>query len=326
MTAREPDVTVVVPTRDRAAVCAQAMASILAQRDVDLELVVVDEGSTDQTPAMLAACGDDRVHVVRHDVARGLPAARNAGTARARGRWVAWCDDDDLWAPDKLAIQLAAARAADAAWVISGSVLVDAELRVIGHQPVPSPETVLDGLLVDNVVPGGGSGVLAQVAVVREVGEFDETLRSCEDWDLWLRIAQRGMPAVVDRPLVALRAWGGSMSTHVERMRDTRKQVLARVADLRAERAAPDGTYDHERWLAKQLLRSGRRSASAAAYARLAVTHRRPAELVRAGSAMVAPAWLERRGDDRARSRVPDAWVREVEPWLDVHRREPVDG
>jgi glycosyltransferase involved in cell wall biosynthesis len=273
---------------------------------------------------MLAAIGDDRVSVVRHDVARGLPAARNAGTARADTPWVAWCDDDDLWAPDKLAVQRRAAVEDDAEWAIGGSVLVDADLEVMGHQAVPAAGEALDLLLVRNAVPGGGSGVLAATAAVQAAGGFDESLASCEDWDLWLRLARRGAPAVVDRPLVAFRTWGGSMSTKVDRMRSTRREVLARAEDLRAARGAPDGTYDHERWLAKQLLRAGDRGAAAKAYARLAVEHRKPAELVRAAGAIAVADRMNRTGDQRARQRVPAAWLAEADAWLAPYRREPI--
>lgn len=309
------EVTVVVPTRDREAVCDQTLRAVLAQRDVTIELVVVDEGSTDGTPAMLGRIGDARMRVLRHDPARGLPAARNAGLGAARAPWVSFCDDDDLWAPDKLSAQLAAATAAGAEWALGGSVLVDADLEVIGHQPTPDPATLLDRLLVENVVPGGGSNVLALVDAVRAVGGFDESLTSCEDWDLWLRLAQRGAPAVVDRPLVAYRIWPGSMSTKVARMRATRRDVLGRVAELRAARGSPDGTYDHERWLAKQLLRGGDRFAAARAYAALAIDHRQPKELLRAVGAVVDPARLAASGDARARADVPPAWIAEVAAW-----------
>jgi glycosyltransferase involved in cell wall biosynthesis len=319
-------VTVVVPTRNRARVCAQTLQSVLGQRDVDLEVVVVDEGSTDDTPAMLDAIGDERVSVVRHDVARGLPAARNVGTARARTPWVAWCDDDDLWAPDKLATQLDAATSAGATWAIGGAVLVDAELEVMGHQAVPAASATLDQLLVRNAVPGGGSGVLAATDAVHAAGDFDESLASCEDWDLWLRLARRAPPAVVDRPLVAFRTWGGSMSTKVDRMRSTRREVLARAADLRAERGVPDATYEHERWLAKQLLRAGDRGAAAKAYGRLAVAHRKPAELVRAAGAIVVADRMNRTGDQRARERVPAAWIAEADAWLAPYKLEAVQA
>jgi glycosyltransferase involved in cell wall biosynthesis len=303
-----PEVTVVVPTRNRSAVCEQTLRAVLGQRDVHLEVVVVDEASTDGTAAMLAGLGDDRVQVVRNEQPVGLPAARNIGLRLATAPWIAFCDDDDVWAPDKLRAQLDAAAASGAAWCACGALRVDADLRPIGHQPVPTGD-VLGQLLAANVVPGGGSGVLASAALLRELGGFDETLASSEDWELWIRLARRGAPAVVDRPLVLYRIWPGSMSSEVERMRSTRAEVLRR------HNGSDAGAYDHERWLAKQLLRGGDRVAAARAYAALAVRHRRPAELVRAIGALVAPARLAAAGDERARDEVPTAWTEEVASW-----------
>lgn len=103
------DVSIVIPTRNRAVFLSHALKSALRQRDVTFEVIVVDEASTDQTPTLLAAVDDRRVRVIRHDVVRGLPAARNHGADAARGDWLAFLDDDDLWAPDKLLRQLEAA-------------------------------------------------------------------------------------------------------------------------------------------------------------------------------------------------------------------------
>ena len=97
------EVTVVVPTRNRAAMLRQALRSVAAQRGVDLEAVVVDDGSTDATPAVVTAIGDRRLRLVRHQRPQGVSTARNRGVAEARGRWVAFLDDDDVWAPEKLA-------------------------------------------------------------------------------------------------------------------------------------------------------------------------------------------------------------------------------
>src|SRR5947209_3023883 len=101
-----PEVTVVIPTHNRRARLAVTLRTALEQVDVDHEVVVIDEASSDGTADFLAAVHDRRVRVVRHEPAQGLPAARNAGIAVAQGRWVAFLDDDDLWAPDKLASQL----------------------------------------------------------------------------------------------------------------------------------------------------------------------------------------------------------------------------
>src|SRR5690348_694187 len=98
-----PDISVVIPTRNRWDLLSRSgLSAALMQEDVDVEIIVVDDGSTDETPARLAALEDPRVTVIRHDQPRGVAAARNRGIAAARGEWLAFLDDDDLWAPDKL--------------------------------------------------------------------------------------------------------------------------------------------------------------------------------------------------------------------------------
>src|ERR687896_831399 len=107
-----PDVTVVIPTRSRwDLLSTAALPSALAQEDVEIEVIVVDDGSSDTTPDALAELADPRVRVLRHQRARGVARARNAGIAAARGEWIAFLDDDDLWSPRKLRLQLE--RAAD---------------------------------------------------------------------------------------------------------------------------------------------------------------------------------------------------------------------
>jgi glycosyltransferase involved in cell wall biosynthesis len=91
-----PDVSVVIPTRDRSRLLVLALRSALRQREVDLEVVVVDDGSGDDTPEVVAGLRDARVHLVRHPGPHGVSAARNSGIAAARGRWIAFLDDDDL--------------------------------------------------------------------------------------------------------------------------------------------------------------------------------------------------------------------------------------
>ncbi len=103
------DVSVVIPTRNRSTLLAMALRSVFHQQDVELEVIVVDEASTDDTSTMLATIGDARVRVIRNDAPHGVSAARNSGAAEARGEWLAFLDDDDLWAPTKLARQIHAA-------------------------------------------------------------------------------------------------------------------------------------------------------------------------------------------------------------------------
>ena len=95
---------------------AMTLRSVLRQQSVDLEVIVVDEASTDDTASMLAAVNDTRVSIIRHDTPHGLSAARNHGAFEARGQWLAFVDDDDLWAPDKLVRQIEAAEQAGRDW------------------------------------------------------------------------------------------------------------------------------------------------------------------------------------------------------------------
>ena len=157
-----PEVSVVVPTHNRSGLLAQTLHSVLWQRGVDLEVLVVDDGSTDDTAEVVAALGDPRVRLLRHATPRGVSAARNRGVAAASGRWLAFCDDDDLWAPDKLARQLAAAQQTGRSWVYVGEVHVDLGRQVVGGGPPLPPERLMARLPRANVVPGGCSGVLVR--------------------------------------------------------------------------------------------------------------------------------------------------------------------
>ncbi len=208
-----PVVSVVVPTHDRAALLPRLLRSVLGQRDVDLELLVVDDGSGDDTPQVLARCRDPRLRVLRHDTAQGVAAARNTGTLAARGRWVAWCDDDDVWAPAKLRLQLQAlADAPGALWCNGGCAYVDPALVLSRVRSCPDPRTVAQDMLRFNAVTGGGSGVLADRELALSLGGFDPTFSMYADWDMWARLAQAAPLAVVDLPLVGYVQHAGGMS------------------------------------------------------------------------------------------------------------------
>jgi glycosyltransferase involved in cell wall biosynthesis len=157
-----PEVTVVIPTLNRWQLLSRgALRSALEQEDVDVEVVVVDDGSTDETPVRLAELDDERVRVVRHEQPGGLAHARNAGIAAARCEWVAFLDDDDLWAPWKLRRQLDAAAREDATFVYS------AALYVTGGQvelaPALEPEGLGQRLLAGEAIPAGGSNVMVKM-------------------------------------------------------------------------------------------------------------------------------------------------------------------
>lgn len=307
-------VGVVVPTRDRRPILAATLRSILGQRDVEVRVVVVDDGSTDGTPEWVRTL-DARVEVITHEQPTGAAASRNDGVALVEASWVAFCDDDDLWAPTKLARQLEQLRNSGARWCCAGAVCVDAQLRVTESQRLAAGGDLAADLLVENVVPGGGSGVLADTALVREVGAFATDLPSSEDWDLWIRLAATGPVAVADEPLVAYRVWSGGKSRRIERMEAAYDAIQHRHRELAARLGVDGDRRRHQRFLAKQALRNGDRVGAARRY-------QRSGSSARAAAALVAPALLDRVGSRRQREVVPETWARAADEWLAPHREE----
>jgi glycosyltransferase involved in cell wall biosynthesis len=207
-----PEVSVVIPTRDREQYVVAAVAAALAQVHVDQEVIVVDDGSRDRTRAALAALADPRLVVLHNDVSQGVASARNHGLARARGRWVAFLDDDDVWAPLMLRTQIDAASRRGASYAYCDSVVLDERLDVIGKINPPPPEAIGRALQSWNYI-GGPSVVVIEAEALRRVGGFDERLSVLADWDLWIRLADAGRAAHSRSMLVGYVVHRGGMFT-----------------------------------------------------------------------------------------------------------------
>jgi glycosyltransferase involved in cell wall biosynthesis len=263
------EVSVVVPTHNRRGLLALTLRSILGQRGVDLEVLVVDDGSVDGTAELVAGWGDPRVRLLRNASSRGVAAARNRGIAEAAGGWLGFCDDDDLWAPDKLARQLQAAHHSGRDWVYTGEVHVDADGRVVGGSPPMPPERLVERLTKANVVPGGCSGVLVRRDALAGAELFDgHRYRHFADWDLWIRLARRGLPAWVPSPLVGYRIHPGNASHDTEGM-VAELDVVERRHGVRVDRVS------FYRYVALLCRRTGRRGAALGYYLRAALRDRR---------------------------------------------------
>lgn len=322
MNATTPAVTVVISTRDRWPLVARtALAATLFQEDVDLEVIIVDDGSVDGPPDALSALDDPRVRIVRHPVTRGVAAARNTGIHEARGEWLAFLDDDDLWAPTKLREQITAAAAAGAGFVYAGAVWVDEGLGLIhGHAP-PPPEAVERELLRWNVLWGGCSNVVARRELLESLGGFDERLFQLADWDLWIRLSLVAKAAAIEDVLVALVMHPKSMLL-VDR-RDVFVEFGYLVEKHRGACERAHVEFDRARfarWVAGGHLRAGRRRAAARAYVRGTTS---PGNLVRAVGALLSPSLLASASSVRAV--VPGALpegerVAERPDWLDLYR------
>jgi glycosyltransferase involved in cell wall biosynthesis len=266
VTLSAPDVSVIIPTRNGGSLLDRTLRGALAQRGVEIEVVVVDDASSDDTRARVARVPDDRVRVLSHEQQRGVSAARNTGIDAARGAWLAFLDHDDLWAPTKLARQLDAARRADASFVYSGGVRVNAELAVLGLDgSVPEPDAVLAELLWSNPIAGGGSGPIAAADLVRAVGGFDPCLSLLEDWDMWIRLAAAGRSAACPDIVVAYLVHPGNMPATLAAVRRELRHIVAKHGEMYRAAGARVNGIELFRWVAAGQWRARRRWAAAIA-------------------------------------------------------------
>ena len=296
----------VVPTHDRNDLLLQTLASVVAQRSVDFEVVVVDDGSTEDVPAAVASLADDRIRVVRNERPEGVARARNQGIEQALGEWIGFVDDDDLWAPDKLRSQLEALEGTGRRWAYTGAVNITAGGEVIGGAPPPPPEEVAASLPRRNTVPGGGSSVVAARSLIEDVGGFDPTLYNTEDWDMWIRMARAGLPAWVPRPLLAYRVHATNASLNVA-------EIISGAQEIGRRYGGPVDRAAIDRYLAELCLRSGERLKGLRFMAGAAA--RGEARGVASDLTTIARGRLNRYRRKAAKPRHP-AWLAEGRVWV----------
>lgn len=263
-------VTVVIPVYNQERYLGRAIESVLGQTFRDLELLVVDDGSTDGTPEVIARYGS-RLRSIRQ-TNRGNASALNHGVREARSEWVAWLSSDDLWEPEKLARQLVPATMEPSAdLVYTGFHVIDQDDRVLQSVRAPSFPTrrALQMELIRRCFINGSS-VLLRRKVFDEVGFFDEADRLTSDFDLWLRMAPRYEFRGVPDPLVRYRVHPGQLSRKREAMERSRKRVASRgcrrMGSVRGTEAAVLRLWD-EALLDAWLVRTGQDAPAARARA-----------------------------------------------------------
>jgi glycosyltransferase involved in cell wall biosynthesis len=284
-----PQVSVVIPTRGRwNLLSAHALPSALGQIDVEVEVIVVVDGPTDETVEALARMDDPRVRVLRNERTRGPSGARNTGIAAARGEWLAFLDDDDVWSPEKLRSQLDQLRD-DRRWVFSSVVVVGEGYRPLYSLPLPEPDEIERSLMKGNVVPGGASNVVASTRLIRELGSFDETLVHSEDWDLWIRLARFGRPNVCQEVHVGIleHSQRSALQGDWWVVRDA-ERLLARYGPVSRRQL-----LSVAQWLALEQHRGGYRFRAARLFLRAAVTYRSPGNIPAALGALFGERGIE---------------------------------
>jgi len=225
----QPRVSVVITTYNYEQFVAAAIESVLRQTVRPDEIVVVDDGSTDGTAAVVARYAGRGVRYIRQANA-GAGAARNRGIRETRGDLIAFLDADDRWLPDKLARQLAHLRRYPAAGLVTGG---EWQVFGAGRPPVrvrrrPAPAARLyPRILIENLI-GNPSLTLVRRACFAGVGGFDETLPLGQDWEMWIRIARTYRIGVIDAPLIDFTQHEGSLTAGKVAERHRSNRVIRR--------------------------------------------------------------------------------------------------
>jgi len=260
-------VSLIIATFNHARFLGAAIDSALAQTLGAVDVIVVDDGSTDDTPSVLARYAG-RVRVLRQPN-RGLAAARNAGLAAARGTYVAFLDADDVMAPTKLAAQLEMLeRSPTIGWTYCDVLIETVATRttVTASERFGYGARALDGWLFPELIHGNFIPAIAPMirrTALDAAGGFDERLTALEDWDMWLRLSliveARYTPAV----LVTYRIRPGGMSEDRARMDRNRFCVLDKINRTRPVALESLGDVgrriiaDTHNWLGKEAYASG---------------------------------------------------------------------
>ena len=224
-----PLISVIIPVYNGGKTIQETIESVLNQTLSNIELIVINDGSQDNTLEIVASIQDSRIKVFSYPNA-GVNASRNRGVSQASGDFIAFLDADDLWTPDKLETQLRALQENDQAAVAYSWVdYIDGSNRFL-HPGVHVTATgdVFKELLVLNFLENGSNPLIRRQALA-QVGDFEESLTHAEDWDMWLRLAAQYHFTAVPSPQVLYRVSTHSTSADVLKLEAGCLQVLERA-------------------------------------------------------------------------------------------------
>lgn len=268
----DPLVAVIVATMDRPEYVREAVASACEQTYDPIEVVVVDGSETDRTAAVVEdlrrTYPDRSVTYIHNETPRGLPAARNQAVAATNAEFLAFLDDDDRWYREKTARQMSTFRDApdDLALVHTGYVRRDDDGNHLSTATPDYDRPAYPQLLVKNVV-ATPSTVVVRRDPFESVGGFDESLRYCEDWDLYLRLTRRYRLDYCSEPLIDRTYHDGAMTEDLDTFFEYRRRLLKKHADELDRHGVTDRAWAfHHKLEGKKYLRTMRGSRARSAY------------------------------------------------------------
>lgn len=204
-------ITVIIPTYNSAQYLTAAVESVLQQTFKDLEILIIDDGSKDNTSELVKSFGDKVRYIYQENA--GVSIARNNGIKESKGKYVAFLDADDTWLPTKLEKQVKALKDnPDYKFCFSDFVGVDQNLQPIEMKRARLLNSAIKDLLLRGNVVGSICAVLCERELFDEVGGFDPKLSQCADWDMWIRLATLTDFLFIDEQLVTYRQHDSNMS------------------------------------------------------------------------------------------------------------------
>lgn len=225
-------VSIIIPTYNRAKLLADAVKSLQQQTYENIEIIIVDDCSTDNTAETVERMDDGRILYVKHDVNRGGSEARNTGLMHATGSYIGFLDSDDQWQPDKLERQLAVFREEPEIGVVYTGMKVYQGSYLV-KEVIPKYRGDLLAKLVESNCIYTTSSILVKREVMEKVGGFDSSLPSCQDWDLYLRLAQVSRFGFVEDSLVLYHLHPGDrISTNYRAVVDGHLQIYQNYKEL----------------------------------------------------------------------------------------------
>jgi glycosyltransferase involved in cell wall biosynthesis len=209
-----PEISVIIPAYNASGTVGTAVDSVLAQSFSDFELLVIDDGSRDDTAEVVQARDDPRVNCIRTENG-GVSVARNRGLELASGSYVAFLDADDAWQPTKLERQhRAMSEMPRIGLCFTSTELVDDDLQRLGVQHAVDRSDYTEALLLEgNIIAGTACSPMVRTSVINQAGRFDQRLSLCADWDMWLRLSVITSFFALDETLALYRSVPGTMSS-----------------------------------------------------------------------------------------------------------------
>ncbi len=227
-------VSVVIPTYNREKTIVRSIQSVLDQTYTNLELLVIDDGSTDGTADIVKSIKDDRIKYILLNENKGPANARNLGVQMAEGAWIAFQDSDDCWHDDKLEIQMNYAKEHpeySMIYCIYNAIVYDGEQFQV--PPKPWPE-VMEGYMMNSLLEGNGIGaptMLIKKTAFVEAGGFDTSYNCFEDWEFVLRFSKRFQIGFVKKALIDCYISNSGVSSNVEAHYDARCRILGQYKE-----------------------------------------------------------------------------------------------